>query len=127
MRERLKNLFATYGALAIGTYIVLRVLTFALVLIAVTSGVDIAALWAKVGINIQRDPVTGQAESSWAAFLATAGFAYVADRALLPVRIALTAALLPLVTRILRRFKPSWAPPLREQNPPAAPPPNRAA
>lgn len=80
--KRLKKLIAEYGAIAIGTYLVL----FFLVLTAFAVGIQ---------LGLEPDGVAGGVGLLAAAWLAT--------KATQPLRIAATFALTPLVGRLLRR------------------------
>lgn len=82
MNDKLKRMFADYGAVAIGTYLGI----FALAL---------AGFAGAIGLGVQVESAAGGA--------GTFAAAYVATKLTQPLRILATALLTPLVARLLRR------------------------
>ena len=80
-RERLKALLAEHGRVAIGTYLGLFVLVLAGFAAAIAWGIDVESAAGGVGIL---------------------GAAYLATKAVQPLRIAATLFLTPLVAQFLR-------------------------
>lgn len=90
-KDRLKKLLEEYGSVAIGVFAVIWVLT-------------LGGIWLAVKAGWRPESAAGQA--------GTFGAAYVVFRFTLPLRIAATLALTPLVARILERLR------LRRPRPP---------
>lgn len=87
--QEAKQLLARYGSAYLITSIAFAVVSISACYVAVDSGVDVAALLAKIGIQ-----VTGTSEK-----MGTFAIAYAAHKALSPVRFPPTVALTPVVAR----------------------------
>ena len=83
-REKLKNLLAEYGNVAIGTYLTIWVLTLAGFAIAISMGVKVEGAASGVGL---------------------AGATWVATKLTQPLRIAGTLGLTPIVAAVLRKLR----------------------
>jgi hypothetical protein len=81
-RERLKALFAEHGRVALGTYLGLFVLVLGGFALAISWGVKVESATGGAGIL---------------------GAAYLATKAVQPLRIAATLVLTPLLAQLLRR------------------------
>ncbi len=83
VQERLKLLFEEFGTVALGIYFAIWVLT-------------LGGIWTAMKAGWQPETTAAQA--------GTLGAAYVVFRLTLPVRIAATVVLTPIVARLLERF-----------------------
>jgi hypothetical protein len=83
-RERLKTLVAEYGRLALATYFGLFIVVLSGFALAISWGVDVTSATGSVGV--------------W-------GAAYIATKAVQPLRIAATLALTPLLAHALRKYR----------------------
>lgn len=88
-REKLKSLLAEYGNVAIGTYLVIWVLTLIGMASAISLGWKVESAGSGVGL---------------------AGAAWLATKATQPLRIAGTLAATPLVAAVIRKLKRSDPP-----------------
>lgn len=86
-----KELLKRYGVAYLITSISLSLISFGLSYALVTSGVDVAAILNKVGLE-----VTSTNEK-----VGTVAFAYAAHKAASPIRFPPTVALTPVVARLL--------------------------
>eukprot|EP00899_Mesostigma_viride_P012142 jgi/Mesvir1/20929/Mv08000-RA.1 len=86
-----KGLLARYGSAYLLTSISLSLVSFSLCYVLVDSGVDVAALLAKVGIQVDSDSSMEQ--------VGTVALAYAAHKAASPIRFPPTVALTPIVAR----------------------------
>lgn len=89
-------LVVEYGAIGLVVHTVLSLALLALVYTIISSGVDVSALLAAIGI-------TNNASGSTAHAAGTFVLAYAVFKLLAPVRIPLTFAVTPLVLRVVRR------------------------
>ena len=89
--EQAKQLLARYGGAYLATSISFAVVSFAACYAAVSAGVDVAALLARVGLTV----------SDTSEKVGTFAIAYAAHKALSPVRFPPTVALTPVVARWL--------------------------
>ena len=87
--ESAKSLLKRYGIAYLATSIPLAILSFALCYVLVDSGVDVAGLLQKVGIE-----TTGVAEKA-----GTVAIAYAAHKAASPIRFPPTVILTPVVAK----------------------------
>jgi hypothetical protein len=85
-RERLKNLLAEYGKIAIYVYLGIFAVVFAGFAVAIQSGMKVESATGKAGLI---------------------GAAWLATKVTQPLRILAALALTPLVARLVRRRKPS--------------------
>jgi len=83
-REKLKNLLAEYGNVAIGTYLVIWLLTLAGFAIAISMGIKVEGAASGAGL---------------------AGATWLAAKLTQPLRIAATLALTPLIAAVLRKLR----------------------
>lgn len=90
--ERWKNVVAIYGKVAIGTHIVVSLASLGIFYLAVSSGVDVSFWLSKIGFAF-----TG------ANSIGTFALAYLAHKAILPIRLSISLALTPLISEIFRR------------------------
>mmetsp|Transcript_8104 Transcript_8104/g.10398 ORF Transcript_8104/g.10398 Transcript_8104/m.10398 type:complete len:176 (-) Transcript_8104:2177-2704(-) len=86
-----KDLLAKYGVAYLATSIPLALISFAICYILVDSGVDVAALLGKIGIE-----VSGNSEK-----VGTAAIAYAAHKAASPIRFPPTVLLTPVVAKLI--------------------------
>jgi hypothetical protein len=95
-KERLKNLLAEYGRLALYVYLAIFAIVLAGFALAIQTGISVESTAGKAGI--------------W-------GAAWVATKVTQPLRILATLALTPLVAQLLKRRKApkDTAPPERPQ------------
>jgi hypothetical protein len=84
LKERIKLLFEKYGYIAVGVFVGVSALTYAAAYLVVSLG------WKP---------------QSTAGEVTTYGIAYVVYRLLLPVRIAVAAALTPLLAKVLSNIR----------------------
>ncbi len=84
MKERLKLLMEQYGGVALGTFLVIWVVT-------------LGSLWTAVKLGWKPESAAGEA--------GTFGAAYLMFRFTLPLRIGATALLTPLVAKVLERLR----------------------
>jgi len=91
--EQTKQLLTQYGSAYLLTSISFAIVSFAACYAAVNSGVDVAALLAKVGIEVNN---TNESVGTFA-------LAYAAHKALSPVRFPPTVALTPVVAKLLKK------------------------
>ncbi|HKY40631.1 MAG TPA: DUF1279 domain-containing protein [Polyangiaceae bacterium] len=83
-REKLKSLLAEYGNVALGTYLVIWVLTLAGFAIAISVGVQVEGAASGAGL---------------------AGATWLATKLTQPLRIAGTLALTPIVAAVMRKLR----------------------
>ncbi|XP_065182611.1 protein FAM210A-like [Sycon ciliatum] len=95
--ERLKLLVAQYGSVVMVFHVSMSLTSLGLMYVAVSAGLDVVAIAAKLGVDLGVD-------GSGAATASTFAIAYVAHKLLAPARIAITAATVPLIVRYLRQL-----------------------
>ncbi|POM65579.1 membrane protein [Phytophthora palmivora] len=95
-RQRAKNFAIEYGRVGICTHIVLSLLSFSVIYVGVSSGVDVKAILNSVGLSTS---ISDSTTNSAGSFL----IAYTLYKVLAPVRWPLTFAVTPVVLRALRR------------------------
>jgi hypothetical protein len=95
-RQKAKTFAIEYGRVGICTHIVLSVLSFSVIYVGVSSGVDVTAVLESVGMSTS---VSYKTTNSAGSFL----IAYTLYKVLAPVRWPLTFAVTPVVLRALRR------------------------
>ena len=93
-RERLKNLLAEYGKLALMVYLAIFIVVLAGFALAIQTGIKVESAAGQAGI--------------W-------GAAWVATKVTQPLRILATLALTPLLARLLRRRNPAGDESRRDQ------------
>lgn len=97
-KERAKSFASEYGRVGIATHIVLSTLSFTVIYIGVSSGIDVTSLLQSAGISTDSAGKEAAANSA-GSFL----IAYTLYKMLAPVRWPLTFAVTPVVMRALRR------------------------
>jgi len=95
-RERLKNLLAEYGKLALYVYLAIFVVVLAGFALAIQMGIRVESVAGKAGV--------------W-------GAAWLATKVTQPLRILATLALTPLLAQLLRRRKRANDPSRQDQPP----------
>lgn len=95
-RQRAKNFAIEYGRVGICTHIVLSLVSFSIIYVGVSSGLDVSAFLDSVGLSI---PASDSTTNSAGSLL----IAYAIYKILAPVRWPLTLAITPVVLRLLRR------------------------
>ncbi|KAG1706547.1 hypothetical protein DVH05_001696 [Phytophthora capsici] len=95
-RQRAKTFAIEYGRVGICTHIVLSLLSFSVIYVGVSSGVDVTAILDSVGLS---SSVSDSTTNSAGSLL----IAYTLYKVLAPVRWPLTFAVTPVVLRALRR------------------------
>ncbi|EIE25868.1 DUF1279-domain-containing protein, partial [Coccomyxa subellipsoidea C-169] len=93
--QQAKDLLKRYGSAYLITSISFAIVSFAACYALVSAGVDVGALLARIGINVN---ATNEK-------VGTVALAYAAHKALSPVRFPPTVALTPVVARLLGRDK----------------------
>ena len=96
--ETAKDLLKKYGIAYLATSIPLAIVSFAICYFLVDSGVDVAALLAKVGIQVNENSEK----------VGTAAIAYAAHKAASPIRFPPTVLLTPVVAKLIGK-EPSEA------------------
>ena len=89
--ESAKDLLKKYGVAYLATSIPLAIVSFAICYFLVESGVDVAALLAKVGIQVNDNSER----------VGTAAIAYAAHKAASPIRFPPTVLLTPVVAKLI--------------------------
>ncbi|KAI9993976.1 hypothetical protein PInf_016505 [Phytophthora infestans] len=95
-RQRAKTFVIEYGRVGICTHIVLSVLSFSVIYVGVSGGVDVSAIMDSVGLSTLASDSTSNSAGSLL-------IAYTLYKVLAPVRWPLTFAVTPVVLRALRR------------------------
>ncbi|KAK1941628.1 hypothetical protein P3T76_006692 [Phytophthora citrophthora] len=95
-RQRAKTFAIEYGRVGICTHIVLSLLSFSVIYVGVSSGVDVTSILDSVGLS---SSVSDSTTNSAGSLL----IAYTLYKVLAPVRWPLTFAVTPVVLRALRR------------------------
>ncbi|GLE06322.1 hypothetical protein PINS_up015569 [Pythium insidiosum] len=118
-RERAKTFAMEYGKVGICTHAVLSLLSFSIIYVGVSSGVDVSSILDSVGMNAssKHDAAANSAGSAL--------IAYTIYKLLAPVRWPLTFAVTPVVVRGLRRrgyMLPAASTPRSSSSSPRSPP-----
>lgn len=95
-RQRAKTFAIEYGRVGIATHIVLSALSFSVIYVGVSSGVDVTALLDSVGLSSSVSDTTTNSAGS-------ALIAYTIYKVVAPIRWPITFAVTPVVLRALRR------------------------
>ncbi|KAE8886564.1 hypothetical protein PF005_g1154 [Phytophthora fragariae] len=95
-RQRAKTFAIEYGRVGICTHIVLSLLSFSVIYVGVSSGVDVTSVLDSVGLS---SSVSDSTTNSAGSLL----IAYTLYKVLAPIRWPLTFAVTPVVLRALRR------------------------
>ena len=93
--RRLKVLTAQYGSVVVVFHVSISLTSLGLMYAAVSAGLDIVGLAAKVGVDLSSSVVSASS---------TFAVAYVAHKMLAPCRIAITAVSVPLIVKSLRKL-----------------------
>ncbi|KAF1791273.1 protein of unknown function DUF1279 [Phytophthora cactorum] len=95
-RQRAKTFAIEYGRVGICTHIVLSMLSFSVIYVGVSSGVDVSAILDSMGLSTSASDSTTNSAGSLL-------IAYTLYKVLAPIRWPLTFAVTPVVLRALRR------------------------
>ena len=100
-RKRLRHLSMQYGRAAIGTYVLLDLISISSFYAAIKFGCDLNSIFKSLGI----EEMLGTLEDSWIfEHAGTFVVAFAAHKIVFPVRIALCVVLTPYLVRKLRAF-----------------------
>ncbi|KAJ8400797.1 hypothetical protein AAFF_G00391510 [Aldrovandia affinis] len=106
--QQLKKVFKEYGAVGVTFHIAISLMSLGMFYLAVSSGIDMAAMLSKLGFN------EAVVRSRMAAGTSTFVLAYAVHKLFAPVRISITLVSVPLIVRYFRKtglFKPPTAEP----------------
>ncbi|XP_051569089.1 uncharacterized protein LOC127449593 [Myxocyprinus asiaticus] len=106
--QQLKKVFKEYGAVGVSFHIGISLISLGIFYLAVSSGIDMAALLCKLGFS------ESFVQSKMAAGTSTFVLAYAIHKLFAPVRISITLVSVPLIVRYLRKtglFKPRTSSP----------------
>ncbi|XP_028853226.1 protein FAM210B, mitochondrial [Denticeps clupeoides] len=101
--QQLKKVFKEYGAVGVSFHVGISLMSLGMFYLAVSSGIDMAALLFKLGFN------EAVVQSKMAAGTSTFVLAYAVHKLFAPVRISITLVSVPLIVRYFRKaglFKP---------------------
>ncbi|XP_067314313.1 protein FAM210B, mitochondrial [Pseudorasbora parva] len=101
--QQLRKVFKEYGAVGVSFHIGISLISLGIFYLAVSSGLDVAALLCKLGFS------ESVVQSKLAAGTSTFVLAYAVHKVFAPLRISITLVCVPLIVRHLRRtglFKP---------------------
>ncbi|XP_064467223.1 protein FAM210B, mitochondrial-like [Ornithodoros turicata] len=98
-KQRLKNTVKEYGSTIVVFHIILSVSSFAACYLVVSSGVDVAALALKMGLDLEGLSAKIHIPASSGTFVLT----YALYKIFSPLRLALTLTVAPFIVRHLRR------------------------
>ncbi|XP_030635847.1 protein FAM210B, mitochondrial [Chanos chanos] len=101
--QQLKKVFKEYGAVGVSFHIGMSLMSLGMFYLAVSSGIDMAAVLCKMGFS------ESIVQSKMAAGTSTFVLAYAIHKLFAPVRISITLVSVPLIVRYLRKtglFKP---------------------
>ncbi|KAJ7998871.1 hypothetical protein DPEC_G00209460 [Dallia pectoralis] len=105
--QQLKKVFKEYGAVGVSFHICISLMSLGMFYLAVSSGIDMAAILYKIGFS------QNLVESKLAAGTSTFVLAYAVHKLFAPVRMSITLVSVPLLVRYLRKtglFKPPTSP-----------------
>ncbi|XP_051562088.1 protein FAM210A-like [Myxocyprinus asiaticus] len=106
--QQLRKVFKEYGAVGVSFHIGISIISLGIFYLAVSSGIDMAAVLCKVGFS------ESIVQSKMAAGTSTFVLAYAVHKLFAPVRIGITLVSVPLIVRYLRKtglFKPRTSAP----------------
>ncbi|XP_051986671.1 protein FAM210B, mitochondrial [Xyrauchen texanus] len=106
--QQLRKVFKEYGAVGVSFHIGISLISLGIFYLAVSSGIDMAAVLCKVGFS------ESVVQSKMAAGTSTFVLAYAVHKLFAPVRISITLVSVPLIVRYLRKtglFKPRTSAP----------------
>ncbi|XP_048877778.1 protein FAM210B, mitochondrial [Brienomyrus brachyistius] len=101
--QQLKKVFKEYGAVGVAFHVGISLMSLGMCYVAVSSGIDVTALFYKLGF------AEALVQSKVAAGTSTFVLAYAVHKLFAPVRISITLVSVPLLVRYFRRvglFKP---------------------
>ncbi|NXG67771.1 F210B protein, partial [Hemiprocne comata] len=101
--QQLKQVFKEYGAVGVSFHVGISLLSLGIFYLAVSSGVDMAAVLFKLGLT------ESSLQSKLAAGTSTFVLAYAVHKVFAPVRISITLVSVPFIVRYCRKigfFKP---------------------
>lgn len=101
--QQLKKVFKEYGAVGVSFHVAISLMSLGIFYLAVSSGIDMAAILYKVGFS------ESVVQSKLAAGTSTFVLAYAVHKLFAPVRISITLMCVPLIVRYFRKtglFKP---------------------
>ncbi|KAJ7417128.1 protein FAM210B [Willisornis vidua] len=101
--QQLKQVFKEYGAVGVSFHVGISLVSLGIFYLAVSSGVDMAAILPKLGFS------DSTLQSRMAAGTSTFVLAYAVHKLFAPVRISITVVSVPFVVRYCRKvgfFKP---------------------
>ncbi|KAG5275262.1 hypothetical protein AALO_G00145430 [Alosa alosa] len=101
--QQLKKVFKEYGAVGVSFHVAISLMSLGMFYLAVSSGIDMAAILYKVGFS------ESVVQSKLAAGTSTFVLAYAVHKLFAPVRISITLMSVPLIVRYFRKtglFKP---------------------
>lgn len=105
--QQLKKVFKEYGAVGVSFHVGISLISLGIFYLAVSSGLDMAALLYKIGFS------ESVVQSKLAAGTSTFVLAYAVHKLFAPVRISITLVSVPLIVRYFRKsglFKPPASP-----------------
>ncbi|XP_051996213.1 protein FAM210A-like [Xyrauchen texanus] len=106
--QQLRKVFKEYGAVGVSFHVGISLISLGIFYLAVSSGIDMAALLCKLGFS------ESVVQSKMAAGTSTFVLAYAVHKLFAPVRISITLVSVPLIVRYLRKtglFKPRTSAP----------------
>ncbi|XP_064162363.1 protein FAM210B, mitochondrial [Anguilla rostrata] len=106
--QQLKKVFKEYGAVGVSFHVGISLLSLGMCYLAISSGIDMAAILFKLGFS------ESVVRSKMAAGTSTFVLAYAVHKLFAPVRISITLVSVPLIVRYFRKtglFKPPATPP----------------
>uniref|UniRef100_A0A8C1R8F8 Family with sequence similarity 210 member B n=1 Tax=Cyprinus carpio TaxID=7962 RepID=A0A8C1R8F8_CYPCA len=95
--QQLRKVFKEYGAVGVSFHIGISLISLGMFYLAVSSGIDMAALLCKLGFS------ESVVQSRMAAGTSTFVLAYAVHKLFAPLRISITLVCVPLIVRHLRR------------------------
>ncbi|KAG5836536.1 hypothetical protein ANANG_G00256350 [Anguilla anguilla] len=101
--QQLKKVFKEYGAVGVSFHVGISLLSLGMCYLAISSGIDMAAILFKLGFS------ESVVRSKMAAGTSTFVLAYAVHKLFAPVRISITLVSVPLIVRYFRKtglFKP---------------------
>uniref|UniRef100_A0A8C5QSR7 Family with sequence similarity 210 member B n=1 Tax=Leptobrachium leishanense TaxID=445787 RepID=A0A8C5QSR7_9ANUR len=105
--QQLKKVFKEYGAVAVSFHVGISLVSLGFFYVIVSSGLDVSALFLKVGFS------EAMVQSKLAAGTSTFVLAYAIHKLFAPVRISITLISVPFIVRYFRKiglFKPPQTP-----------------
>uniref|UniRef100_A0AAZ3PHZ0 DUF1279 domain-containing protein n=3 Tax=Oncorhynchus TaxID=8016 RepID=A0AAZ3PHZ0_ONCTS len=95
--QQLKKIFKEYGAVGVSFHICMSLMSLGMFYLAVSSGIDMAAILYKIGFS------ESLVQSKLAAGTSTFVLAYAIHKLFAPLRISITVISVPLLVRYLRK------------------------